>query len=216
MGMAPTPKLKIVKVGDVCIVEGIVQISSKAKSLHPVLAYLPEGCLPNRRLIFNQARLEDETAVNNVRVDVLVSGEIIAITNNEAGAVISMDGIIFSPQGSKELTKTQEKKCKGWEKPSPPPPAPPPPMPPGKLNWISQGCWWDGGGDKEEMIAIEQSNSLTKMQTATLIEEEEAATEEGEAYTFANAGRRRERRRKKRMQRPGNKKRVIKQQSKNA
>jgi len=78
---------------------------------------------------------------------------LIAMTKNEPGAIISMDGVSFTPQGSRTMTQSQERLCKGWKVPPLPAPEPPPEPPIGIPNWMSKGCWLDGGGVKGGKVA---------------------------------------------------------------
>lgn len=210
--MAPKPTMQVIKVGGLCVVEGIVQ--SKATSeVYTTLAILPPGCLPNRRLIFNQVKLEEETAVQTIRVDVLVSGEILAMTNNEPGSVISMDGIVFAPQGAEPMTNHQEKACKGAAKVRRMGKrVQPPPEQPGKLNWMALGCWKDGGGPKalelgEPMMQhlLSDPDKVAPPMTEPL--EAIKLLEEGESQSDAEGGRRRRRRRSRRRKSKGRRRR---------
>jgi hypothetical protein len=148
--MRPSSRVRVIKVGDVCMVEGVVQTPIKQETTQPVLGYLPQSCWPNRRLVFNQAKIEEEVATSIARVDVLVTGQIIAVTNSDPGAKISMDGMVFSPQGSAPMTASQVRLCQGWKAPGPAPLGPPPEPPIGQLSWMSKGCWLDGGTGVQE------------------------------------------------------------------
>ena len=87
--------------GSVCSVQGLVKSGGWG-----LIATLPSGCRPSKRLIFNVAN-----HANSARVDVLTNGRIEWMAGGQSPHWLSLSGIRFAPAGGYQETLALEN---GW------------------------------------------------------------------------------------------------------